>query len=288
MLDKSLILHLYNRLFYGKKKFEYSVFEFREGLHKLEPVIFLSTGRCGTKWLTERLEGSRNYVPIHNPRPLLRVQGKLMHQYDFNSIDQETFHLLSEIFLAGREEIFTLAGRAGKELAITDSRGTFFAYIIADLFPKAKFVFVHRHPFEVIRSGLKRGWYVLENESELNRILPNPDDPAYKNWELFSQTQKIAWLWAETNRWIVEFLSAIPDERKHVIGFNNWNADTLSELFNFMNAGVSDKEIIKNLNVKSNAQKANMNPAHKRWTEENESEALQICGDMAQKLNYLL
>ncbi|MGB6038103.1 MAG: hypothetical protein WBG42_17640, partial [Cryomorphaceae bacterium] len=226
----------------------------------MKPVIFLSTGRCGTKWLSERLEGSNVYVPIHHPVPVMRVQAKMMFDYDFASIDEHTFKLLSEIFLAGREELFVAAKRSDKELAIVDSRGTFFAYVIASLFPEAKFIFVHRNPLEVIRSGLKRGWYALENDSELNRIVPKSSDPFYDKWDEFSDVQKIAWLWQETNSWILEFLKTLPDERKHVIGFNDWNTDSLYAMFEFMQADVSKKEIERKLGVRSNAQRTNMSP----------------------------
>lgn len=286
MFDKSLIFYLYQRLKFGPKRLNYSDYEFRSRKEDLQPVIFLSTGRCGTKWITERLEGSSKYVPIHYPRPLMRVQGRMMYEYDFNSIDEKTFHLLCEIFLAGREEMFVRAKRADRELAITDSRGTFYAYLIASLFPKAKFIFVHRHPLQVIRSGLKRGWYTLENESELSRITPRPDDSFYSSWEQMSPTQKIAWLWRETNEWILEFLKTIPEERKHAIGFNQWQTPQLKAMFDFMNADVSSKEIAKNLKVASNAQKSNRNPQFSGWTDKNEKEALEICGDLAKRLNY--
>ncbi|MFN2430770.1 MAG: hypothetical protein ABR574_12185, partial [Cryomorphaceae bacterium] len=209
MIDKSFLLHLYNRLFFGTKKQEYTDYEFRSRSADLEPIVFLSTGRCGTKWITGRLETSKTHVPLHNPQPVMRAQARMMYNYNFSNLDKETLNLLCEIFLAGREELFVLAKRAGKELAITDSRGTFFAYVIAAIFPKAKFVFVHRNPLEFIRSGLKRGWYTLEVQSELNRISPKPNDPYHAEWEGFSSTQKIAWLWQETNSWIINFLKSI-------------------------------------------------------------------------------
>lgn len=288
MIDKSLLLHAYNRLVYGPKKQNYTGSDFRKGMEDLEPTVFLSTGRCGTRWITDRLEKSSSYVPIHHPHPVLRSQAKMMYYYDFNSIDEHTFLLLKEIFLAGREELFVMAKRAGKDLAITDSRGTFFAYIIAAIFPKAKFVFIHRNPLEVIRSGLKRGWYIIDNESELNRIVPESDNPAYAEWENFSPTQKIAWLWTETNKWIIQFLTTVPEDHKRTIGFNNWNVKELLEVFEFMNADVPLRDIEKNLNVRTNAQRENMNPKHSSWKEKDKTESIQICGALAEQLGYNL
>jgi len=287
MIDKSLLLHAYNRLKFGSKKLDYTDYEFRKNAQALEPTIFLSTGRCGTKWLTERLEKSGTHVPIHHPNPVMRSQAKMMYDYDFQAVDKEVLNLLTEIFLAGREELFVSAKRAGKELAITDSRGTFFAYVISAFFPKAKFVFVHRDPFEFIRSGLKRGWYVLENESELNRIIPSSSNPEYSKWETYSTTKKIAWLWRETNLWIMEFLKTLPKEQQFTIGFNNWNTEELDKMFWFMKADVPYKEISKNLNVRSNEQKKNINPQHGAFTEESKKEAIHICGDLAKSLNYI-
>lgn len=287
-MNKKLALHVYHRLMFGRKEVKYSNFEFRRHPEELAPTVFLSTGRCGTAWLSERLDTSRTHASIHDPYPVMRAQGALMHGVDFNNVDAETMELLKEIFLAGREEMFVLAKRSAKELALIDSRGTFFAYVIAALFPKAKFVFLHRHPVGVVRSGLRRGWYAIENDSALNRITPGHGDPMADSWAELTPTEKIAWSWRETNRWIMEFLTTISAANQHELRFDDWTTETIGATFDFMGADVKRKSIDKHLNVKSNVQRSGNHRGAENWSEQDERRVKEICGDVARQLNYSL
>ena len=170
LFDDWFYYHLFLRRIFGKKVKDVKLLELRDNLDQLAPVIFLSTGRCGTKWLNTVFSKEKSSVSLHHPIPVMRSQAKVAYSFEFAKCSDNEQLLLQEMFLGGREELFLRAEKSKKNLIFTDSRLTFFAEVIRSIFPKAKFVHLHRHPGEVVRSGLRRRWYVEENQPVLNRI----------------------------------------------------------------------------------------------------------------------
>lgn len=279
---------IYLRRIFGKKKKNIDLFDLRQHLDQISPVIFLSTGRCGTKWIDTILTEDESLVSIHHPIPVMRSQAALAYNFDFNLATENEKALLKEMFLAGREEIILNSERADKKLIITDSRTTFFAEVIYELFPKAKFVHLHRHPGEVVRSGLRRKWYSSENQSELNRITPRKTDKLAEEWSNLDLIEKNAWLWSETNEWIVKFFNKIPKEQKFTISFNDWNEDSLSKLFSFCDSDVDKSQISKRLNTKINSQNSVDISKYKDWSEKDKLKVKDFCSETAELLGYTL
>lgn len=290
IVSNQTLLNLYNRFVFGKNKNNYSLADFRKEYSKLiPPVVFLSTGRCGTLWLTELIEASKNCFPIHHPAPVMRSQGALSYQFDYNLATQNEKTLLNELFLAGREEVLVKCQRVGKSAVITDCRGTFFAEAILNILPQTKFVFLHRHPGEVIRSGVNRGWYKVSDNSDLNRITPRKTDPFFEKWEQASQLEKNAWQWDATNEWILNFLKQVPENQQHHISFNEWNKETLTDLMQFVDAKNSISLISKRLQQKSNPMKGtSILPKYQEWNAEQKKVVATLCGKTAEKLGYNL
>jgi hypothetical protein len=83
----------------------------------------------------------------------------------------------------------------------TNPRITFFAHQLAALFPKAKFIHLIRHPVDFIASGMARNWYIEGRIRDEGKIKPENGT----EWEQWSEADKIAWLWQETNAFIEEF-----------------------------------------------------------------------------------
>ncbi|MEX1190327.1 MAG: sulfotransferase [Brumimicrobium sp.] len=279
---------IYLRRIFGKKKKNLDLYDLRQNLDQISPVIFLSTGRCGTKWIDTVLSEDDTIVSLHHPIPVMRSQAKLAYSFEFNKAKENEKELLKELFLAGREDLILQSEKVGKELIITDSRTTFFAEIIYELFPKAKFVHLHRHPGEVVRSGLRRKWYVSNDQSELNRITPIKTSEFTEKWSAFDLIEKNAWLWKETNEWILNFLNKVPESQKFNISFNDWNEESLSELFSFCGARIDKSQINKKLNKKINSQKSVSVSKYKDWNEEDKSKVKEFCSKTAELLGYQL
>ena len=92
----------------------------------------------------------------------------------------------------------------------TGNHCTFLAEALAGWLPLAAFLHIVREPRAVIRSGVVRKWYVAMAKYDRTRIRPLAGSAEDRAWEGWSQMQKIAWLWAATNRYILDFTKRYP------------------------------------------------------------------------------
>ena len=194
-----------NRQFLGEEAERRTVYTYKDRdidklhervLNEASPCFVLSTGRAGTALLTKILSYHRGVSVEHNPIPELTFHSGYAYKHWKDKdevcramIDAARYEYVRNAFI--RNEIFVE----------TNPRITFFAHQLASLFPKAKFIHLIRHPADFIASGIARNWY---NEG---RIRDEGKIKAEKRteWEKWSQTDKIAWLWQETNAFVEEF-----------------------------------------------------------------------------------
>jgi len=280
---------IYWQLKYGKSKKRISVFELRSELNKYvkSPVFFLSTGRCGTKWFSDLLSYNKSLMVLHSPVPSLAIQSKLAYNvFNNERVSESELNLLKEIYFAGREQFLRYSYKTGKRYIETNNYITFFAPILIELFPDAKFVHLFRHPGEFVRSGIRRNYYTSANYDDIKRISPTSKD-RNNNWDSFSQLEKVSWLWNETNLFIENFKSKY-SENCFDFNFNNLSKESVISLLEFLNIDINGKIISKSLIRKSNIQKQGAFPKYENWDENNKTDFLKICGKLAQKYNYNL
>ncbi len=164
------------------------------------PCFVLSTGRCGTKLLTEILQKSTDIDPVHVPTPELTYYSEVAYRKAHSDPD-----LINKIVDTARYEQIRDAWLLQKKYVETNNRITFFCHALADLYPNSTFIHLVRKPEEFITSGLARNWYsgsVLHDEG---RITPEDKE--------LNQAEKIAWLWNETNSFIEEFKEVHSSDR---------------------------------------------------------------------------
>lgn len=167
------------------------------------PCFVLSTGRCGTHLLTKLLSKHKNIEVLHEPNPQLIYYSKYAFE---NYIDKS--EELKRIVDAARYEYIRDCHILNLQYVETNNRITFFAYQLAELFPKAKFIHLVRNPIPFIKSGLNRNWYSGKNNHDEGRISLDSDE-----WRDYSNAQKIAWLWESTNNFIENFKEKVDDNR---------------------------------------------------------------------------
>lgn len=169
----------------------------------VSPCFVLSTGRCGTLWLTELLRPSRQALVNHSEYPELIRHSRLAYeQYE------QTPRVFCEIIRATRDELIIEAYKREQVYVETNNRITFFAHAIKQVYPKARFIHLVRHPGDFVRSGWNRKWYD-GHPHDVGRIVKlGPSDA----WQAMSDIEKIAWLWNETNRYVEDFLSGLPQD----------------------------------------------------------------------------
>ncbi len=250
--------------------------EFRHQKH----IYFLSTGRCGTMYFANLLDQFKTVKSYHEPLPTLARQAKIAWDYQ-NQNDANDF--LKTIFITAREWQMHRVFEHGFRYAETNNMLTFFAPILCELFPNAKFVHIVRHPGEFVRSAIRRKFYSGEHHYDLFRIQPLEMDENFQKWSGFSQIQKNAWLWNATNQFIENFGKLMQNDRFFQFNFNERSEQTTREMFDFLELRGN---VSVHLKKRMNAQKSGDFPKFSNWTETQKTELREICGVLAEEYGY--
>lgn len=227
----------------------------------------LSTGRCGTTLLARILDLSENIISVHEPMPTLSFAPNLIYHCDGNRHSE-----LKAMFYAARAQIVHRYCVKMKKIYIeTNHNLTFFAHIILDMFPNAKFIHLIRHPGDFIRSGMRRSWYVDSPDQYRTQLFPRED--SHVDFARMDRVEKIAWLWQKTNEIVEHFILKISDYHKKSILVKSedlWSdPETSVKLFKFIGTDPPETESIRNIiSTKVNPQLVGEFPEHKDWAEE--------------------
>ncbi|MCB9208121.1 MAG: sulfotransferase [Ignavibacteriales bacterium] len=264
-----------------KKNIIYDENLIKEIHEKASPIFVLSTGRSGTKYLTEIFNLFTQLDVHHSTKPEMIYYSKYAYEYH-GKFSEELKHIID----ASRLEIIQEAYLRDRIFVETNNRITFFAYVLAELYPNSKFIHLIRHPGDFVKSGIARNWYKGKDSHNLGRILPK--DSAI-NWEQFSDIEKISWLWNETNQFIEMFKMQLNDNSRLLTLkaedlFGNKNE--IINILDFIGMKNIDHNIIDNkLNKKINAQSKNNFPDYQNWKKE-DKEALMRQIKINDKYNY--
>jgi len=163
-----------------------------------EPVFVLSTGRCGTRLLTDVFELADGVICHHAPQPELWYAERLAYERGL-----EEFEAFATAIRACRFELVADCVIRGRRYIETNQRITFFAPHLNAVFPRARFIHLVRHPAAFVRSGVIRRFYTGQR-TDVGRIVPVRGD-ALERWPAMSSVERCAWLWSETNRFIEDF-----------------------------------------------------------------------------------
>lgn len=251
------------------------------------PCVFvLSTGRVGTETL-EALFGLSNHVfAYHEPLPTLYGLSKLSYQTPHHSPVRE---VLQEAFLTTRRDLLKYSLDCHRGYVETSPQVTFLAPIILDAIPEARFIHLARDPRSVIRSGMRRRWFD-GHSNDASRITPTSATQYEQKWNQFNSFQKNAWLWNETNRWILQFASTLPNGKVLKIRSEDvfsGDQQTLQSLYGFIGSAVpAASRIQRLLKKKMNAQKSGDFPSWDQWSKEQIQEMRNIAAETAEKLGY--
>lgn len=197
-------------------------------------VFILSTGRTGTVTLTSLLSLSEELLPLHEPCPLLFEEAIAFYE----GKGPEIAPLIED---TRRPLIEQAADRLYVETACYFH---FLPKTILKAFPSAKFVHLHRDPYEHIRSGMRRRWY----REGLLRVEPKKEG--------LSAVEKIAWYWGFANGRIHDFLISRPKDSTLNLSFLDLIGGRVERLYEFLGAQApTEQEVQRILSKQLNAQK---------------------------------
>lgn len=166
-------------------------------------VFVLSTGRCGTKLITEILLKSPLLRVEHSPKPELEYASSIVHR---DSIEDDALRLA---IVAARFDLFFLdTFLRGRIYVETNNRVSLFGPALAKLLPNAKFIHLVRDPADFVRSGMRRNYY--NGRTVQHQRL---DGSRNFEWNYFSPAEKIMWEWNEINSRIEDLKSELSSDR---------------------------------------------------------------------------
>lgn len=244
-------------------------------------VWCLSTGRVGTKTLAVLANMSEQVEARHEPEPQLYGLSKQAYEHE----GAEAREILGAAVKACRPPVQA----EGAEVYFESSpQATFLAAVLRDLFSGSRFVHLVRHPGAILRSGMRRGWYA-GHRNDCWRLVPQSGEAA-ASWPEWSLLEKNAWLWAETNRWIEDFLATLPAGaglRLRSEDLFEAQPEALEAFFDHLGVTQpSSAEVEKVLGKKLNRQQSGAFPKFADWTDEQRLAVEPHVGQLMQEYGY--
>jgi hypothetical protein len=245
-------------------------------------LFVLSTGRTGTTTLARLLNLSSEIEAFHQPQPEL-LKARQAARWEIHAEPGKYRH----IFVRARGTPLFQAVRKGRMYAETSARLTFFAPVIADLLPKARFLFIHRDPVGLIRSGMKRGWYV-DHPADYARVRPVKGEPFFDRWETMSPFEKVCWYWNVYNDFALRFCQHVDSSRVLIVQASNlFDGTAVPEIFDLLDCRKpADKDIDRVLKKKLNAQQEGSFPEAEEWSPSMHDTLWSVAGDTMEQLGY--
>jgi len=256
---------------------------YREGWINNRCIFVLSTGRAGTMQLSALLDISPGILALHEPPPVLLKAG--IDAY-YEGCDHDKWN---PVVHAARDELIAFANHHNQIYVETNNRLTFLAQALAAAYPASKFIHLHRHPYEVVQSGMNRNWY-KNNPLDPMRIIPVSGDPHAELWDSYAPWEKIAWFWSRANQESALFLRGLPDERGFELRSKDifdMNMGSIQRLFDFI--GVSNpgsSAICKALRARPNAYRQKRHAKSYRLSPDQQAAVTSIAGVIASELGY--
>lgn len=249
------------------------------------PCVFtLSTGRVGTETLTAVLDQSPHIIATHEPAPILVEPSYAAYM---TNGDEERW---VAVVASARGESVVEACQAGKIYAETNNRMTYMAKALSSAFPSSKFIHLHRHPYEVIHSGLRRSYYKT-HPWDFARIRPRPGEEFAEQWDDMPPLEKVAWYWRAVNQHAIDSMEALPDSRRFVLrsaDLFGGRESALEALFSFVGVELPPRARIDSvLSLNLNRQRGGAPVAPPaEWSTVERDRVRRIVGDVASALEY--
>lgn len=244
----------------------------------------LSTGRTGTLTMVKLLNLSPEINAFHEPRPVLGEVSKAAYNDIWVQPDK-----YKPLFVAARRSPIGITGLKGKIYA-EHTLMIYLSPMIANELPKAKFMHMYRHPKDVVRSGMRRGWF-RGHPWDKYRLEPLQGDTLRGKWDTeWDPFAKICWFWNSVNSFILELQERFGSRRMLSMKFEDFidiETGAYARPFEFLDVEPPPiDEARKILCVKHNVQTVGDFPQYEYWSEQQRDTFYRITGKTMQQLGY--
>lgn len=174
----------------------------------VRPVFVLSTGRTGTTFLGTVLDRIPEVVARHEPQPDCFDLGVMMSEERISPTRART------IVRACRWWVGDLV-RENRARVYVEANHYLFSLvpILSEVYPDAHFVRIVRDGRDVVRSFYDRSMYALSCNYDYPRADRVPGDRWAEEWGALDRFEKICWYWQFKDRYLVDALKEISEER---------------------------------------------------------------------------
>lgn len=260
------------------------------------PVFVVSTGRAGSSMIAQALRIHPRVLALHEPHPRLRREaywawsGKRDARWLRARLELKRGSLVEQTLANGF--VYLESAHYCSHLIVP----------LRELFPAAKFVFLHRDGREFVCSGLERAWYRGKEESALAHVVRFARDRlgldlGKAGWDhrlappkpLRTRAERIAWLWAEINRSIERGLATVPERDVFRLPLAALSLDSLRALTRFIGVDADEPMLREMMAVaveRPNRTRSRSVPAFEHWPLEQQQRFFRIAGPMMKRLGY--
>jgi hypothetical protein len=249
------------------------------------PCLFiLSTGRTGTLALCRLLNLSPEVLALHepHPRPYEAFRSAYAEVWD----RPEPYRRIFEEARRGHLAWAALRGKAYAE----GTAVKYFAPAIAQLIPRSRFLHVYRHPADVVRSCMRRGWFA-NHPLDRYRPCPSPGGPDYNKWLNWNAFARNCWIWGADNEFFLRVRDAVSEDRFLSVAFEEFIAPeskAYERIFGFLGVACPPhKNVREVLGVRHNEQTTGSFPRPAEWSEGLRKTMRTIAGGTMEALGYV-
>lgn len=260
---------------------------------RLRGLFVLSTGRCGTKTLSHILNASPDIYACHEPNPMFLKATQAAYRdaatpASFSNSFTYTY-LHARLFRYPDNQPMRQALWKGAVYAECSNRMTYVAEDLARFLPRSRFIFLHRHPSDFVRSGMRRGYYT-SHKWDSKRITPRPGTEAADHWDSWDAFQRTCWYWNEVNSCSLAFARSLPPERCFILPsaqLFDAASETLPTLFAWCGVAMPDRAMLEEILAHPlNTQQDGAFPKAEAWNERQRETLLALAGHTMTALNY--
>lgn len=255
----------------------------------------VGTGRCGTTFLYRLLDKERDVAASHERNPLAET----FHRYTIWNglpVDDEGFleTKAEEIECDLKNHRFSAEVSAYLAFSVTALHTRF----------GGRFVLLIRHPEDVIRSYLRKGWYdrsiAYRDRSQvpgfqscehfhhfLGRPIPSGDE--FQSWNQLTRAGKLAWFWSTVNRMVAKQFESLPRRKTHIQKLETLDYHSYLDLTDFLGieSQVTRREFQRIQKARPNRSRGGRGE-REVWSELEREEISQQAGETATIFGYSL
>lgn len=254
----------------------------------------VGTGRCGTHFLHHLLAAEPAVASHHERHPLSDSFQRYCRWYSL-PVDPAGFleHKRQGIAADHRNHRLSFEASAYLSLDINLLYRQF----------NARFVFLVRHPHDVIASLHKKGWYEQplhredpnlapaiqpwqeKNHHSFSRIVPH-QQPDAGRWARYTRIGKLAWYWRRLNEAVLSQFETIPAENRMVVRLEDLDHEKYKQITGFL--GVESKLSTGKFRKIRDTKASSLQPDYsmRQWPDESVNEYRREVSELAAQLDY--